>query len=459
MNTTLVPLNWRLSPAELHTIVHDCAPRALLYGPAYADIAAELATTCGIELLMAFDTASPSVSVSPIVASDASVSHLQRTPLAYREACTPLASDTEVSPAAPELERAALILYTSGTTGVPKGVMISWRQLDSNARSTGALCTLGPADRTLVFLPLFHTGGLNCLATPILAAGGTVVLMPEFNADTAVAAMEEYEITAVIAVPTIYEMLLAAGIGARSLPQLRWLLMGGAPPAPTLVDAYRQHGLPIWQGYGLTEVGPNCFDLGIGASSERPTGSVGKPIPGTDARLIADDGAEVIGAGDGELCLRGPHVTLGYWNQPEATVAVLHTDGWFHTGDIARRDDDGFYYIIGRKKDMFISGGENVYPAEVERVLRLHPDIVEAAVIGVPDDRWGEIGLAAVVLDTQTRGDEVNERIARMLRPWLRERLAGYKVPKRFHVLATLPKTPTGKIAKSKLAQWFSKPA
>lgn len=459
LQATLVPLNWRLSSRELAAIVRDCAPRALFYDREHLRTAAELAASRDIELVIALD--------------DSQGPHMAYQQVrAYRGGSSALAASRLET--LPEPDSAAMLLYTSGTTGAPKGVVLSWRQIASNAWATGALCQLSPRDRTLVFLPLFHTGGLNCLATPILAAGGAVVVMPEFDAEAALDAMAEYDITAIIGVPTIYEMLLAAGIGERALPHLRWLLMGGAPPAPALFDAYRDIGHPLNQGYGLTEVGPNCFTIGIDA----PIGSVGAPVPGTEAGLRSDSGQFIAGPGTGELCLRGPHVTSGYWNNPDATAAVLSKDGWFATGDIARRDQQGWFYIVGRKKDMFISGGENVYPAEVERVLREHPEIVEAAVIGVSDETWGEVGLAVVSLrpddaspaasqeesqeeslresDGPGTCEDDDERAAQVLRPWLRERLAAYKVPKRWRVVAELPKTPTGKIAKAVLVEQFA---
>lgn len=432
LGAVLVPLNWRLSQRELRGILDDCAPRVLIFDREHERAARDLAAVSGtITAAMALDTCADGAEFVP---------YPRPSRTAEMSAWRP-----------PPPEHPAMILYTSGTTGTPKGAMLAWRQIAANAAHTRALCDLGPADRTLVFLPLFHTGGLHCLATPILSAGGTVVLMREFDARAAISAMAEHRITAIIAVPTIYEMLLAAGIGDATLG-LRWLLMGGAPPAPALFERYQAVGYALNQGYGLTEVGPNCFTLGMGA----PAGSVGGPVAGTEALLIDDAGAAIDGPGVGELCLRGPHVTLGYWQKPEETARALDARGFFHTGDIARRDDQGWYYIVGRKKDMYISGGENVYPAEIERVLLEHPAVAEAAVIGVPDERWGEVGLAVVALSSPSPdmpGDD--DSLARMLGPWVRERLAGYKVPRRWHRLPELPRTPTGKVAKAELGRRF----
>ena len=315
------------------------------------------------------------------------------------------------------------ILYTSGTTGRPKGVLISRRQVAFNAAATIRLCGLRPTDRVLGLLPLFHTGGLNALATPVLAAGGAVVLMRRFDAERAVAKMKPDRISAIIAVPTIYEQLLDAGLSRETAPRLRVLLVGGAPPGPRLLDRYRAAGLRLRQGFGMTEAGPNCFAFG-------EDGSVGRPVDGTEARLVG-----------GELHLRGPHVCDGYLGLGPATDA----DGWLATGDLFRIDDAGNYHVIGRKKEMFISGGENIYPAEIERVLAEHPAIADAAVVPVPDPRWGEVGLAAVVARAPVE--------AQALERWTRARLAAFKVPRHWRFVAELPRTASGKLARARLAE------
>ena len=426
LGAALVPLNWRLAPAELAAITADCAPAALLHEPDLQDATGHILAKCDIGL----------VSVLPNDHGD------------DRAAPDP-------APPAPAPDDVAMILYTSGTTGRPKGAMLPWRQVAFNARATAALCDLGPDDRCLACLPLFHTGGLNCLAMPILSVGGAAVLMRKFDPHEALDAMERHRVTCFIGVPTMYQMLLDAGLASRSLPALRWRLLGGAPCPDALLDAYERAGQPLNQGYGLTEVGPNCFTLGIGGA---PRGSVGVPVPGTEARLVRDDGriASREDAGVGELWLRGPHVCAGYWHRPEETARALDADGWFHTGDYARRDAQGYFSIVGRKKEMFISGGENVYPAEVENTLASHPAVAEVAVVGVPDERWGEVGLAVIVPADAPAAQDAQDALAADLRRWTRERLATYKVPRHWKLVRELPKTPTGKVRKETLPALLS---
>jgi fatty-acyl-CoA synthase len=381
IGAALVPLSWRATQPEVAEIIRDCTPNVVLTDLQHADLARTL------------------------------------------DAPTAFLADPQPGPIHHANGDVAQVLYTSGTTGKPKGVLISPRQLDFNARVTQRLCGLNPTDRVLGLLPLFHTGGLNALATPTLAAGGGVIVMRRFDASAAVARMDRDRITALIAVPTIYEQLLDAGLSRATAPHLRTLLVGGAQLAESLIARFRHAGLRLRQGYGLTEVGPNCFSLG-------DDGSVGRPVSGSEARLV-----------DGELWLRGPHVTAGYLGRGPAT----DDEGWFHTGDLFRIDDLGNWRVAGRKKEMFISGGENVYPAEVELALAEHPAIVEVAVLGTPDDRWGEVGMAAVVARGTVDTDALGE--------WARARLAAFKVPRHWRFVDALPRTASGKVDRAALAR------
>jgi fatty-acyl-CoA synthase len=413
----LVPLNTRLALPELQGIIADAAPEALLYDDAFAVVAAALDVPRGVALGEA--------RAGDHAAYEALLAEARPTP----------------SPGI-DLEAVSLVLYTSGTTGKPKGVMLPWRQVVFNAVNTTVACGFGADDASLACLPLFHTGGLHCLSTPLLHLGGRVVLTGGFDPAQAVDLLASGRVTTTIAVPTMYEMLLGAGLA--KVPSLKALLCGGAPCPLPLLDAYHDAGLPLRQGYGLTEVGPNCFTLSPLSGPHR-LGSVGCPAFHGEARLVDDDGGEVT-VGEGELWLRGPHVTAGYLNNPEATAEALDDEGWFHTGDALMRTEDGVFYVVGRKKNMFISGGENVYPTEVEGVLLGHPSIVEVAVVAVPDPKWGEVGLAAMVL---REGDEAPAPAA--LRAWAKERLAGYKVPRHWRFLDALPLTSSGKPRRKEL--------
>jgi fatty-acyl-CoA synthase len=429
LGALLVPLNWRLAVPELAGILADAEPSVLVYDDAWAETAAALLEGSGVGGAIALGEAHVGAH-------------------AGYEALLAEARPAEMRPVV--LDAPSHILYTSGTTGRPKGALISHRQVLFNAVNTALACDLTSADACLTFLPLFHTGGLHCLSTPVLHRGGRVVLMRTLDAERAVALLEAGGITTTIAVPTVYQMLRDAGFGRRPARGVRQLLCGGAPLPIPLLEAYHEAGLPLRQGYGLTEVGPNCFSL---APLEGPhrLGSVGVAAFHSQARVVDDEGRDVPPDTPGELWLRGPHVTLGYWRQPEATRAVLDDDGWFHTGDVHRRSEDGTHYVVGRKKEMYISGGENVYPAEVENVLSGHPWVHQVAVLGVEDARWGQVGLAVIVLGEGAPSPLDPEA----LRLFARARLAGYKVPKHWAAVEAMPLTSSGKIRKDVLASLY----
>lgn len=416
LGAVFTPLNWRLAAAEVGDIVDRCAPRCLLYDADSGALA---------QAVLSSRPALRSLSLG-----------------APYEAL--LAESSErAGETSHDGETLAMLLYTSGTTGRPKGVMLPHRQLFWNAVNTVWACDTGPEDRVLAFLPLFHTGGLNCLATPTLYRGGTVVLMQGFDPARALRVIEEQRITATVAVPTMYQMLFDAGLDKHDTSSLKTLLCGGAPCPDRLLDAYLDRGLCFRQGFGMTEVGPNCFSLPPWMVG-RLRGSVGQPVLHGAARVV-DEAGRVLPPGEtGELCLSGPHVCRGYWGDPEATGQAIR-DGWMHTGDYARSDEQGFFYVAGRKKDMFISGGENVYPAEIERVVLDFPGVLEAAVVAVPDARWGEVGLAAVVGDVDLDA----------LRAFCAGRLARFKVPKRLERVDALPRNASGKVVKPTLRARF----
>ncbi|PKN56626.1 MAG: hypothetical protein CVU56_15150 [Deltaproteobacteria bacterium HGW-Deltaproteobacteria-14] len=422
-----VPLNTRLAAPRMRAILDDAAPAALLYDDDRAELAATLrgdrAPLRGVAL-GAHRLAADDVGYEALLSA------------ARRRPTRPIS-----------LEDVSLILYTSGTTGFSKGVQIAWRQVVFNAVNTALACNLTWRDSALAMLPLFHTGGLHCLATPILHQGGRVVLTDGFDADRTVALLRDGDVTTTIAVPTMYQALLEAGIRDVPLPSVRALLCGGAPCPHPLINRYHGAGLPLRQGYGLTEVGPNCFTL---APLEGPhrLGSVGWPAFHGGARLVDDAGLDVPPGTPGELLLKGPHVTAGYYNQPELTAAALDADGWFHTGDVLRCSEDGAFYVVDRKKEMFISGGENVYPAAVELVLGTHPDVAMVAVVPADDARWGQVGVAALVL----RGGAAPPR-DEALKAWAKAHLASYEVPKRWAVLDALPLNASGKVDKAALRE------
>jgi fatty-acyl-CoA synthase len=337
----------------------------------------------------------------------------------------------------------ACLLYTSGTTGKPKGVMIPRRQLFWNGYNTVVNWDLRFDDISPLYTPIYHAGGIAAFTIPILCAGGTIVLHRGFSPSEVWRTIEKERCTVVLGVPTIWKMLMdAPEFAAADLSHVRWFISGGAPLPQYLIKAYQKRGVVFRQGYGMTEVGVNCFTMTNDDSYRKP-GSIGKPMMFTEVRIVDGEGNDVGPNEVGEMWIRGPHVSAGYWNHEEATRAAYGADGFFRTGDLARRDDEGFFTIAGRKKEMFITGGVNVYPAEIEGELVTHPRVSDAAVIPVPDEMWGEVAVAFVV------GDATADELA----SYLTLRIAKYKLPKRFVFVEALPRTPYGKVEKGKLRE------
>ncbi len=415
----LVPLNTRNTPYEIDDILQNATPRVLI-----ADAAGLAASPGRLE--------GPASQKRTVALED----YARLRDAAIGHPFVAVSCDGEDLLA---------LLYTSGTTGRPKGVRIPHRMVAWNAFNTVIGWQLRDDDVAPVFTPLYHAGGLGVFLTPMFAVGGTVVLHRAFDAGEVWDAIVREGATVVFGVPTIFQMLMnAPAFATADLGRVRWFISGGAPLPQYLIDAYQRRGVTFKQGYGLTEVGVNCFAMTT-EDSIRKKGSIGKPLTFTEARLVDGHGNAVAPGEIGELLLRGPHVTQGYWNDAAATADALDADGWFHTGDSARSDAEGFFYIAGRKKDMFISGGVNVYPAEIEAVLLLHPDVQDAAVVGVPHETWGEAGVAFVVARPGTAPS------AEALTAHLRERLSRYKLPREFRFVDALPRTAYGKVVKAEL--------
>ncbi|MCU0292320.1 MAG: alpha/beta fold hydrolase [Thermoanaerobaculaceae bacterium] len=425
----VVPLGTRATAHELAHIVRDSGMKALLYDGAFADTVRALRPLVDLDHYVALD--------DPAITDPG-----PRTP-------DPNPSARSSAPTvAPDPEAIFCLLYTSGTTGKPKGVMVPQRMVAWNAYNTAMCWQLREDDVSPIFTPLYHAGGLGAFLMPIFAIGGTIVLHAGFDPAEIWQTIERERCTVVLGVPTIWKLLMEAPeFAAADLSSVRWLISGGAPLPLYIIEAYQARGVVFKQGYGLTEVGVNCFSMTVGESVRRK-GSIGKPMMFTQAKLVDEGGSEVPTGEVGELCLRGPHVCKGYWSNPEATAAALDADGWFHTGDSARRDEEGFYFIAGRQKDMLISGGVNVYPAEIEAELLLHPQVADAAVVGVPHETWGEVGVAFIVPRAQAPSPDT-------LAAFLAERLAKYKLPKEFIFVDSLPRTPYGKVVKVDLRRSY----
>ncbi len=347
------------------------------------------------------------------------------------------------------LDDPCLIMYTSGTTGRPKGAVLTHGNMTWACMSQVLGFDFTPSERTLAMAPLFHIGGLNGTVNPTLLRGGCAVVLRAFDPAVALEVVEAQRVNSFFAVPTMLDaMSRDPGFRTRDLSSLRTIGAAGAPLPLHTLRTWLDRGVTVQQAYGMTESAPAGTALDS-ADAERKIGSAGKPQFFTDVRVVRPDGSEVEPGEIGEVVLQGPNVMAGYWDDPARTAEVL-VDGWYHSGDAATVDDEGYLYIRDRYKDMIISGGENVYPAEIESALRELPEVLEAAVIGVPDETWGEVGLAVVVPASGVTED------GEALRAALRQRLAGYKVPKRVRYVTELPKTATGKIRKPDLRARFS---
>jgi long-chain acyl-CoA synthetase len=341
-------------------------------------------------------------------------------------------------------EDTAVILYTSGTTGTPKGAELTHDNLRRNADASRGLFDTGPADVVLGALPLFHSFGQTCGLNATIAAGGTLTLLPRFDPGRALEIMQRDRVTIFEGVPTMYTaMLHHPDRASYDLSSLRVCASGGAAiPVEVMRGFEEAFGCQVLEGYGLSETSP----VASFNHPDRPSrpGSIGTPIAGVEMRVVDEDGRELPPGEVGEIVIRGHNVMKGYWGRPDATAEVMR-GGWFHSGDMGRVDDDGYFYIVDRLKDMIIRGGYNVYPREVEEVLYEHPAVREAAVIGVPDETWGEEVGAAVALKEGARvsADELREHV--------RRNVAGYKYPRAIWFVDELPKGPTGKILKREI--------
>jgi fatty-acyl-CoA synthase len=411
LRALMIPLNWRLSAAELSLIVEDAAPKVLLAEKMFEHLLVGREMT-DIEDLLATNAAGKPEHSADLVADG---------------------------------EDPAMVIYTSGSTGRPKGAVISHRQILFNAVATTTAWELGAADVAPVTTPFFHTGGWHVFATPLWLRGGCVVLMDHFDANNFLSQLAEEGCTVALCVPTQLTMLAESPEFGMAIPHLRWLISGGAPcPAP-LADRIRAAGYALRLGYGLTECGPNCFAMSTEDGLLHP-GSVGRPVPFLEMRLADELLADVEPGGTGELLLRGPQLFSGYLDAPDKTAEVMTEDGWLRTGDLATRDEAGVYRICGRRKEMFISGGENVFPGEVEAALTDCPGVAEVVVVGVEDERWGEVGRAFVISrkDATVTGDDILAHA--------RSRLGRYKVPKTVVFVDEIPRLGSGKPDRRALA-------
>jgi acyl-CoA synthetase (AMP-forming)/AMP-acid ligase II len=428
-----VPLNWRLTAPELAYIAADCGASVLVHAP-------DLAAT------------------AEAVAGDGTTAVRRRVALgAGFEALAGSRPDAGGPPSLDEpvaLDDPAVVIYTSGTTGRPKGATLSHGNVTWNCANVLIDTDVGSDEVALVCAPLFHVAALNMVAMPMVMKGGTTILTGQFDPAGALELIERHRVTVMFGVPAMFNaMARTPGFASADLSSLRRLLCGGAPVPLSTIRIYLDRGVPFLQGYGMTETAPGALFLGAGRAAEK-AGTAGVPSFFTDVRVVRPDGTDAPPGEKGEVVVAGPNVMLGYWNRPDATAEVMDGE-WFRSGDVAVVDDEGYVTIVDRMKDLIISGGENIYPAEVEDALYSHPGVAECAVIGVPDERWGEVGRAIVVPRPEAAADGLDERA---LLDHLGGRLARYKVPRSVIFADSLPRSGAGKVLKQRLRDAFGDP-
>jgi fatty-acyl-CoA synthase len=422
-------LNWRLHWQELLEIFHYTNPKILIFSDDFKEGVANLIANYQLPIL-----------------------HLDGNGLSsslHFESTLQAASDSAVTCPSLEAEDTAALIFTGGTTGLPKAAQVSHRMIAWNTLNT-VIHDVTHNDVYLNVFPMFHTGGLFVYTLPQVIFGGTTILIRQFDPEQVLTLLEREKVTIFAAVPTMYQMLTTApNWESADLSALRFCTSGGAPLPVPLVEKYtKEKNIRFKQGFGMTEFGPGIFALAP-EDAIRKAGSIGRPNFYVDAKIV-DEQNQFLGPNEaGELVLKGPSYSSGYFNNPEATKAAVDERGYFHTGDVALYDEEGYFYIVDRKKDMFISGGENVYPAEIEKVLYQHASVHMCAVIGLPDPKWGEVGRACVVLKPNQSVTEDE------LLKFMTERLAKYKVPKSVSFMAALPISAAGKILKRELKEQF----
>lgn len=424
LGAILTCLNWRLHWRELVQILKNTTPGVLIYSQEFSETV--------YQILAEIDFINHVLHIEGEGVKNSL--HFESTLQAASDASVTTENITE--------EDIACLIFTGGTTGLPKAAQISHRMITWNTLNT-IIHDVQHGDVTVNVFPMFHTGGLLVYTTPMLILGCSVVLTHAFNPEQVLTLLQEYRATIFAGVPTMYQLLTTAPNWEKAdLSNLRFCTSGGAPLPVSLVEKFRdEKGIRFKQGFGMSEFGPGVFALAP-EDAIRKAGSIGRPNFFVDARVVDENNLPLPPNTVGELVLKGPSMSSGYFNNPENAI---DEDGWFHTGDLAKYDDEWYFTIVDRKKDMFLSGGENIYPSEIEQVLYKHPAVHMCAVIGVPDEKWGEVGKAFVVvkLETNVTPDSLLEYMA--------EHLAKYKVPKSVEIVEQLPISGAGKILKHEL--------
>jgi fatty-acyl-CoA synthase len=430
--TIFVPYNARLSESELIKLINKEKPKVLFFEDIFVENVEKIKEETEIEKIVSFDNIDKYLNYKEIINSNNN----------KFLTCEDL-----------DFEDTHMIIHTGGTTGLPKGAKISHRAMLFNSMNEVLTWGISHTDSAHLLLPLFHTGGWNLLTLPILHAGGRIMINKQFDPDQSLQIINDEKPTFVFGAATIFRMMINSDkFKDTDFSSVKWVMAGAAPTPINIMEKFWQRDIPFVLGYGMTEAGPN----NLTAPAEFMTydemrekfASVGKPMYFTQTKIVDDNGREVEDGTPGELIWSGPQIFSGYWDNEEESKKTLR-DGWVYTGDMAQKDEDGYYYIVGRKKNMYISGGENVFPPEVEKVIYDFEGVNEVIVIGVKDDKWGEVGKAVI---SQKKNQEVD---IGKLKDYLNDNLAKYKVPKYYKVVDDLPKNNVGKIVRNKVSELY----
>ena len=426
LGSIMVPLNWRLTANELSFILNDCEPSLLIVDDCFETIANQLRSLIPKIKIQFFNS--------------------EEKPSEFQKNINDCSS--EFKRASLSLNDLIMIMYTSGTTGHPKGAKINHKMQLFNAVNLSGIANLTSRTKQLVILPLFHTGGINCYANPVLHQGGEIIIMREFDPTFALKAInsEELAITHLFAVPAPLQFMMQhPEFNSTDFSRLINVGVGGAPCAEIIIKTWQSKGIDVIQGWGMTETSPAGIFLAAEDSLNK-IGSAGKAVLHTEIKIVNKKMNPVELNEIGELLIKGPNVTPGYWNNEKATRESFY-EGWLKTGDLAKFDNDGFVFIVDREKDMYITGGENVYPAEVENILYQLDEIAELAIIGIPDKKWGETGKLFVVLkeNRELPKEKIIEHCI--------NNLAKFKIPSEIAYVKELPRNATGKVLKRNLKE------
>jgi fatty-acyl-CoA synthase len=430
LGAIFVPLNFRLTGPEISFMLDDAGVSTVIAGPDHRPLLERIRSDVPVHRWIGVEGSPEGWEDYESLLGDVE----------------PMGDVAHIDP-----EETAVIMYTSGTTGHPKGAMLTHANIWWNNVGTMLTGEYSDNEVSLVFAPLFHIGGLNVTTLVVMQRGGHIILHRHFDPTEAIRAIEHHRVTSLFGVPAMFLfMSQMPEFDTADLSSIHITICGGAPVPEPLMKRYEGIGVPFQQGYGLTETSPSLTVLSkeFGAAK---LGSAGQPVFFMDMKLVADDGSEVTEPFvTGEICAKGPNIMKGYWNRPEATAAAIDAEGWFSTGDAGYVDEEGFYFVVDRVKDMVITGGENVYPAEVEEVLLSHPSVTEVAVIGTPSAQWGELVTAVVTLV------EGGELTLKQMREFAGESLARYKLPGRLEIVEEIPHNASGKMLKRELRDTFA---